>query len=111
MAEHPQTIGADDLADGSRPARAAEPEDLGAFTLCGEVDGVLVRADWSVEGGLDCTPALLERAQVVVAMGETFAGHRGGPRRVATLDGPRTAMLLTLMRACTTVLSVEAGYS
>jgi hypothetical protein len=112
MAEHRETIRAPgrDERSGSDRAPADEPQDLGAFTLCGEIDGTLVRAAWSAADGLECSPALLERARVVVGLGETFAGHHGGPRRAATLDGPRTAMLLTLMRACTTVISVEAGY-
>jgi hypothetical protein len=85
-------------------------DDLGSFALCGEVDGVLVVARWTAERGLECPPVLLERARVVVAMGETFTpDSRGGPARPASLDGSRTALLLTLMRACSNILSVEVG--
>jgi hypothetical protein len=125
MADRRQKPRAGALDDGSRsdPTRTDErrpptddagerPEvadDLGSFALCGEVDGVLVLATWTPDRGLECAPALLERARVVVAMGETFAPHRDGPRRPASLEGPRTTVLLTLMRACSNILSVEVG--
>ena len=75
------------------------------FRVEGTVDGVRTVA-CLVDGRLDCSPAVAARAQVVVALGEAFAGLEGSPVP-ASLDGSATSVLLTVMRAFSTIDSVE----
>jgi hypothetical protein len=76
------------------------------FRIEGIVDDVPAHAVWSA-GGLECTAALRQRAEIVVALGETFDPGRGRPQLDASLDGPLTAVLPTVMRAFSRVTSVE----
>jgi hypothetical protein len=76
------------------------------FRIEGVVDDVPAHAVWS-DGGLECSPALRQRAEIVVALGETFDPGRGRPALDASLDGPLTAVLPTVMRAFSRVTSVE----
>lgn len=75
------------------------------FVVRGEVEGRKVRAVWS-RGSLVCSSALLERGEVLVAMGEEFGLDSGGPVLVAGFDDA-TAAMLTLMRACDHVHTVQ----
>ena len=77
-----------------------------AFWIEGVVDGVPAHARWS-EGGLECSPALLQRIEIVVAMGETFDPGGGRPVVQASLDGSLKAVLPTVIRAFSNVTSIE----
>jgi hypothetical protein len=67
------------------------------FRVTGWVDGEPVQVVWS-RGRYHCGKALLDRAALVVAMGDEFTD--GAERRItATLDDPLAA-LLTFIRAC-----------
>lgn len=77
-----------------------------AFRVEGVVDGVPAHARWSARG-LECSPALLQRIEIIVAMGETFDPGGGRPLVEASLDGPLKAVLPTVIRAFSTVTSVE----
>lgn len=77
-----------------------------AFRIDGVVDGVAAHACWSARG-LECSPALLERIEIVVAMGETFDPGGGRPLVPASLDGPPKAVLPTVIRAFSSVTSIE----
>ena len=78
------------------------------FVIRGIVDGRPSVARWS-RGRLLADPELMRRAEVVVAMGETFTGYEGLPDVVASLDGAQPAVLLTVMRAFSRVTSVEVA--
>jgi hypothetical protein len=77
-----------------------------AFHVKGLVDGVPAHASWS-ERGLECSPALFERMEIVVALEDTF--DPGGDRPVvqASLHGPLKAVLPTIIRAFSSVASIE----
>jgi hypothetical protein len=77
-----------------------------AFRIEGYVDGALAHARWS-ERGLECSPALLSRIEIVVALGETFDPGGGRPVVQASLDGPLRAVLPTVIRAFSKVTSIE----
>jgi len=88
--------------------RVARVDESGAwFTVTGIVDGRPTTARWSPED-LDCDAQLLQRAQVVVAMGEHF-GLPWSPRTAvpASLEGPPVIVLLTVMRAFSRVTSID----
>jgi len=76
------------------------------FLVCGRLDDDEVEARWVPGHGLMCPPALLARAEVVVALGETFSPGDGGGSVTATLDTPLSAML-TIMRAMSSVTSLD----
>jgi hypothetical protein len=76
------------------------------FQIRGVVDGVTAQARWS-KFGLECTPALRQRAEIIVALGDTFDLGDGRPVVRASLDGPLTAVLPTVTRAFSTVTSIE----
>jgi hypothetical protein len=80
---------------------------LQSFTLRGTIEDHPVEAEWT-GGRLVVHPLLLDRAQLLVAMGEQFLA---GPRRSfsAALDGAPVVALLTLIRACDQVEAVEVG--
>ena len=97
----------------AHPTRAAiAPEAEGdqravrAFRIEGVVDGVAAHACWSAQG-LECSPALLERIEIVVDMGDTFDPGGGRPLVQASLDGPLKAVLPTVIRAFSSVTSIE----
>lgn len=77
-----------------------------AFRIEGVVDGESAHARWSA-GELECSPALLQRIEIVVAMGETFDPGGGRPIVAASLDGPLKAVLPTVIRAFSNVTSIE----
>jgi hypothetical protein len=77
-----------------------------AFWVEGVVDGVAAHARWSAHG-LECSPALLQRIEIVVAMGETFDPGGGRTPVQASLDGPLKAVLPTVIRAFSSVTSIE----
>jgi hypothetical protein len=78
-----------------------------AFRIRGHVDDVPMVAVWTTEDGLVCPPALHQRAQVIVAMEDTFEPGHATPRRTAALDGPdASVILLTVVRAFSAVTSV-----
>ena len=80
----------------------------GCFNLVGRVDDVRVEARW-IDGRLVADDSLLDRAHIVVDLGDRW--RRPGMRSAirATLCGSRLAALLTLMRAMTSVEFVEMG--
>ena len=88
-----------------RPVRPQASVGCVLFTVVGQVDDVPVRARWIEGEGLDCPDLLRARAEVVVALGETFSDG-SGPPVVASLDEPTPAML-TVLRAASRVTSVE----
>ena len=104
-------------ARGRSPARTAPvtptPVPLplaGGFVVTGEVDGRPAVARWSPSGGLICPAAVRDRAELVVALGETFgAGIDGREPVVAALDGDATAALLTVMRAFSRLTSLDVA--
>jgi hypothetical protein len=84
----------------------ASDRSVQGFRIEGLVDGVPARARWS-EHGLECSPALLPRIEIVVALGETFDPGGGRPVVQASLDGPLRAVLPTVIRAFSRVSSIE----
>jgi hypothetical protein len=83
--------------------------------VTGTIDGLGVAATWT-DGGVTGSPELIERAEMLVAMGERLtAGDRSDsaeiedavPKYTASLAGPPMVVALTLMRACTRVTSVD----
>ena len=82
--------------------------DVQSFVVTGFVDDLPAHARY-VEGRLWCSAEVAERAEVVVAMGETFDPGDGGPEVMASLDSTATAALLTVMRAFSHVSSVALG--
>ena len=92
-----------------RQQRAIDPRVDVAFEVEGIVDGVASVARWGPRSGLVCSPELRGRAEVVVAMGETFGGDGAAPLVVASLDGGPTAALLTILRSFTRVTSINMG--
>lgn len=93
--EHEVAAGA---IGGSRSIRA--------FRVDGFVDDDPAYAHWS-DRRLDCSPALLERIEIVVALGETFDPGGGLPVVPASLDGPVKSILPTVIRAFSRVTSIE----
>ena len=77
----------------------------GDYVVTGTVDGVPVRARLE-RGELDLPPRLRRRAQLIVDLGDTFdAGD--GTYLEASLEGEPLVALLTAMRACDRILSIE----
>jgi hypothetical protein len=89
---------------------AAEPfscETPYSFTVRGIVDGYPTIARWRPDH-LDCDHEVLQRVQVIVAMGEEFRPADGpGPAIAASIEGPPLAVLLTVMRAFTRITSID----
>jgi hypothetical protein len=77
-----------------------------AFRVDGFVDDTAAYARWS-ERRLDCSPALRDRIEIVVALGETFDPGGGLPVVRASLDGPVKSVLPTVIRAFSRVTSIE----
>lgn len=98
--------GAHPVAEEIALGATSDPRSVHAFRIEGLVDGVPAHARWS-ERGLECSPALLPRIEIVVAMGETFDPGGGRPVVQASLDGPLKAVLPTVIRAFSNVTSVE----
>ena len=89
-----------------RPRPDRRPRGLAGFRIEGDVDGV--RSVATFRGGrLTCSAELAARAQVVVAMGETFDCDGEGDPIEASLDGSSTALMLTLMRAFSSIDAVQ----
>jgi hypothetical protein len=96
----------------ARRERRASPRSadrsVRSFVVEGSVDGVAQTARWNPTDGLTCAPELLLRAQAVVAVGETFGGGRSSTATIqAGLQGHPTAVLLTVVRAFSTVTSIS----
>jgi hypothetical protein len=79
---------------------------LEGFRIEGRVDGVRTVATFQ-DGRLACSAELAARAEVVVAMGETFDSDGDGEAIAASLDGSSTALMLTLMRAFSSIDAVQ----
>ncbi|HKE74670.1 MAG TPA: hypothetical protein VKB57_13705 [Acidimicrobiales bacterium] len=94
-----------ELRERSAPVR--DEVMIVSFVVQGLVEEARVEASYEL-GRLECPPELRERAEVLVAMGETF-GRPGGRATVATLDGPVSAVLLTVMRAFSRIYVLEVG--
>jgi hypothetical protein len=77
------------------------------FTVVGTIDGRPRQARYW-PGRLDFDLDVLQRAEIVVAMGERFS-LPGSSRDAlaASLDGPPMAVLLTVMRAFSRVTSID----
>jgi len=76
-----------------------------SFSLDGTIEACAVHAEWR-ENRLLVDPLLLERAELVVGIGDEFlAGEPGA--FVASLTGPPIVTLLTLMRACDRVRGID----
>lgn len=88
-------------ASGSSPDPSVQ-----SFVVEGRVDDVAQTACWNPTDGLTCSSELLLRAQAVVGMGETFGGLSGTATVHAGLQGDPTAILLTVVRAFSTVTSI-----
>ena len=82
------------------------PSTLSWFVLHGLLDGRPAWALWSA-GVLECDRRLEARAWILVDLDETF--EVGDPPRMvgATLDGPPTAIAITLIRACDVVVAMD----
>ena len=95
------------VRDDVRRARLRRTSGKPWFTVRGILDERLTTAHWS-PGFLDCEPELVRRAQVVVSLGETFASVEvPGEVVEASLEQPPIAVLLTIMRALSTVTAVD----
>jgi hypothetical protein len=92
------------IADSAGSGNACMP----SFRIEGVVDGSPAHARCS-EAGLECSPALLQRAEIIVAMGDTFDPGGGRPVVYASLDGPLTEVLPTIIRAFSSVSSIEVA--
>jgi hypothetical protein len=91
-----------------RPAGRSGPSyGIASFTLEGVVEHREVRAEWR-DGRLLADPLLLERAHLVVGLGEQFAVPDTDPL-TASLTGLPIVALLTLMRACDRVRQVDVS--
>jgi hypothetical protein len=105
------SIGTRSRRDASRtgPGVAGFPRDhaVRSFRVAGDVDGAPCHARWSSERGLECSPSLRPRIEIVVALGETFDPGDGRPVVQASLDGPVSSVLPTVIRAFTRVTSIE----
>jgi hypothetical protein len=78
------------------------------FVVHGSLDGSRVRASW-FRGSLQATSLLRSRAELLVAMGESFrVDNEHGPVVVAALDDSLAAML-TIVRACDRIDAVSLG--
>lgn len=78
------------------------------FYLRGYVGATEVMAAYTADG-LAASPLLLDHAQVVVGMGDTFPDPTGSGEEVpASLTGSAMVVLLTLSRACEPYL-IEIG--
>jgi len=93
------------LALRERPAATAAPQTLVAFRVEGLVDDEPCVAAYANDV-LSCSDEVRHRAEVVVAMGETFSAG-GGRTVVATLDGAVGAVLVTVMRAFSQILALD----
>ena len=92
---------------GVRSGRRRPPSGKPWFTVRGILDGRPTTAHWA-PGFLDCEPELARRADVVIALEETFRSVEvPGAVVRASLEGPPIAVLLTIMRALSTVTAVD----
>jgi len=98
-----------------RQRRAARQAATGEVVLEGVIDGRVVAAHWRA-GDLSGDPELLERARIVVTLGDrwTLDSEDGADALdadpvvvLASLAGPPVAVALTLMRACGSVRHVR----
>ncbi len=78
---------------------------IAGFRIEGVVDGTEAEASFE-RGRLRCPEEVLRRAEVVVALGDTFDDPDIGSV-AATLDGPVGAVLLTVVRAFSRVHVLE----
>jgi hypothetical protein len=88
-----------------RQAEAVARHRVRSFSLDGTIEDRPVHAEWR-DRRLIADPLLLERAELLVEIGEEFlAGEPGA--FAASLTGPPIVALLTLMRACDRVRSID----
>jgi hypothetical protein len=90
-----------------RAADVRREAGISGFVLRGLVDGTEAEACFE-HGDLHCPDEVLRRAEVLVAMGETFGDPDTGTM-AASLEGPVGAVLLTVMRAFSRVLVLEVA--
>jgi hypothetical protein len=89
----------------SRARRFQSRAHLRYVVVRGLVEGQPVSAIVRARGQLMADPALLDRARLLVSLGETFDHGR----IAATLTDSHLAVALTLIRACDRVLAIEVG--
>jgi len=96
-----------------RTTRVARVDETNAwFTVRGIVDGQPTTARWT-PGYLDCDYRLLQRVQVVIAMGEKFSLPSSPETTLpASVVEPPVIVLLTVMRALSRLTSIDlhAGF-
>jgi hypothetical protein len=85
---------------------ADRPGTFAGFAIAGIVDGEPAVARWVEPLGLVCSTPWRRRAEIVVALGDTFFAGHGEPLIHATLDGDPMAVALTLVRAADRVTSI-----
>jgi hypothetical protein len=88
-------------------ARETARHRVTSFSLDGIIEACPVHAEW---GGnrLVADPLLLERAELLVSIGEQF--RAGEPEAfAASLSGPPIVALLTLIRACDRVQGIDVA--
>ena len=78
-----------------------------SFSLKGVIEHRSVHAEWR-DGRLVADPLLLERAQLLVGLGDKFESPNAGPF-TASLTGLPVVGLLTLMRACDRVFEIDVA--
>jgi hypothetical protein len=94
-----------------RRALATAGATRASVVVTGSIGERDVSAAWHRSGRMAADDELLDRARVLVALGETWHPAALGLSRSsspieASLDGPSIAVALTLMRACTRIYSV-----
>ena len=96
------------LSPHESAARLGHLEESSAwFAVSGLVEGRLTTARWS-PGHVDCDHDLMQRMQVVVAMGERFCLPWSPETELpASLEEPPVIVLLTVMRAFSRVTAID----
>lgn len=101
------------VRDASMRARALRRPELAPvatdmrFVVRGLVDGLPSVARWGPDSGLDADPEVCRRAELVVALGESFDNGSGSGPVVASLDGSMSAALLAVVRAFSRVTTLD----
>jgi hypothetical protein len=90
----------------ARSARDRSDYGAASFEIVGMIEERVVSAQWTGTS-VDCSAELRTRAELLVAMEETF-DYEGCPSPIrATLDDSPVALFLTLTRACDKVTSAS----
>jgi hypothetical protein len=89
--------------------RAPIPSGIQGFRVYGVIDGETVEARWDPDRFRlgECHPKVRQRAEVVVAIGDSFDCPGSEVPRPATIDDDAAATLLTVVRAIDRVTAIE----